>query len=318
MPTRPVSGIFLLVRMSNEDKMKVCTVIHNPGAGNEKYTKDQLVMRIQNLGFDCRYSSTKKKGWKEIDSDTDFLIIAGGDGTIRKVVKKILDRKILKRRFPLALLPIGTANNISKSLGISGEPEDLVKSWHKKNIKRVDIGFIEGLEEANFFIEALGYGIFPLLMEKMKQKDDKLFLSLDTEINYSLQLLHDIINSYEPEDLQLEVDGVDRSGKYLLAEIMNIRSIGPNLVMAPDANAGDGEFDIVLIAENEKEKLAAYVLNKLKGVEEPFDFETIKGNSIRMHAINTHLHVDDELIWIDEPAEIRIEVFEGILSVFVP
>lgn len=298
--------------------MKVSTLIHNPGAGNEKYTKEQLVSRIQNLGYDCRYSSTKKKGWKDIDSDTDFLIIAGGDGTVRKVVKKLLDRKILKRRLPLALLPIGTANNISKSLGIAGEPEDLANSWNRNNLKRVDVGFIEGLEESNFFIEALGFGVFPQLMETMKEKDDKLFLSLDTEINYSLQLLHDIINSYAPEELQLEVDGVDRSGKYVLAEIMNIRSIGPNLAMAPDADPGDGLFEIVLVNESEKEKLATYVLNKLKGLDEPFGFNTIRGKSIRLKANHTHLHIDDELVWIDDPAEVRIEVFEGILGVFVP
>ena len=65
--------------------MKLSTLIHNPGAGAEKYSKEQLVSRIESLGFECRYSSTKKKGWKEVESDTDFVIIAGGDGTVRKV-----------------------------------------------------------------------------------------------------------------------------------------------------------------------------------------------------------------------------------------
>src|SRR5688572_1996720 len=62
-------------------KMKVSTLIHNPGAGAEKYTKEQLTSRIESLGYECRYSSTKNKGWKDIDPDTDFVIIAGGDGT---------------------------------------------------------------------------------------------------------------------------------------------------------------------------------------------------------------------------------------------
>lgn len=298
--------------------MKVCTLIHNPGAGDEKYTKDQLVTRIHALGYDCRYSSTNKKGWKDIDPDTDFVIIAGGDGTIRKVVKKLLDKKILKKRFPLALIPLGTANNISKTLGISGEPEGLANSWNKRNLKGIDVGLIIGLDKPNFFIEGLGFGIFPLLMETMKEKDDKLFLSLDTEINYSLQVLHDIILTYQLQDLQLEVDGVDHSGKYLLAEIMNTRSIGPNLVLAPDANPGDGELEVVLVKENQKEDLANYVLNKLKGIDDPFVFNSIKARSIRLQANNTHIHIDDELIWIDDPAEIKIEVLEGLLKVFVP
>ena len=298
--------------------MKVSTLIHNPGAGDEKYTKAQLVSKIEALGFECRYSSTKNKDWKNIDPDTDFVIIAGGDGTIRKVVRKLLDKKILKKRFPLALLPLGTANNISKTLGITGEPEVLADSWNKKNLKGIDVGFILGLDKPNFFIEGLGYGIFPLLMETMREKDDKLFLSLDTEINYSLQILHDIILTYQLQDLQLEIDGVDHSGKYLLAEIMNIQSIGPNLVLAPDANPGDGELEVILVKENQRKDLANYVLNKLKGIDDSFVFNSIKARSIRLQANNTHIHIDDELIWIDEPAEIKIELLEGLLKVFVP
>ena len=298
--------------------MKVSTLIHNPGAGAEKYSKEQLISRIESLGYECRYSSTKKKGWKDFDSETDFLIIAGGDGTIRKVVKKLLDRKILRKRYPLALLPMGTANNISKSLGISGEPEDLAHSWKKERIKKIDVGFVEGLSDPAFFIEGLGYGMFPLLMETMKEKDDKLFLSLDTEINYSLQILHDLILSYKTENLQLEIDGVDYSGKYLMAEIMNIRSVGPNLLIAPDANPADGQLEVVLVTEGQREDLANYVLNKLKGIEDPFVFNSIKATTIRLQADNTHIHIDDELIWIEEPAQIKIEVFEGILNVFVP
>ena len=298
--------------------MKVSTLIHNPGAGAEKYTKEQLTSRIESLGYECRYSSTKKKGWKNIDPDTDFIIIAGGDGTIRKVVKKLLDRKILQKRFPLALLPLGTANNISKSLGIRGEPEDLAHSWKKESIRKIDVGSVEGLSDVTFFIEGLGYGIFPLLMETMKEKDEKLFLSLDTEINYSLQILHDLILSYQTENLQLEINGVDHSGKYLLAEIMNIRSVGPNLFLAPDANPADGQLEVVLVGEDQREGLANYVLNKLKGIEDPFVFNAIKATTVRLQADKSHLHVDDELIWIDDAAQIKINVFEGILHVFVP
>lgn len=298
--------------------MKVSTLIHNPGAGAEKYTKEQLVSRIEGLGYECRYSSTKKKGWKDIDSETDFVIIAGGDGTIRKVVKKLLDRKILRKRFPLALLPIGTANNISKSLGISGEPEDLAHSWKKESIKKIDVGFVEGLSDPTFFIEGLGYGIFPMLMKTMKEKDEKLFLSLDTEINYSLQILHDLILSYKTETLQLEIDGVDHSGKYLMAEIMNIRSVGPNLLIAPDADPAYGQLEVVLVKEDQRKDLSNYVIDKLKGIEDPFVFNSIKATRIRLQAGNTHIHVDDELTWIEDPAKIKIEVIEGILNIFVP
>jgi diacylglycerol kinase (ATP) len=298
--------------------MKVATLIHNPGAGAEKYNKDQLVSIIERLGFECRYSSTKKKGWKVIQSDTDFVVIAGGDGTVRKVVKKLLNRKILYKRFPLALLPMGTANNISNTLGITGEPEELAKTWNDKNFKKFDVGFIEGLSEPDFFLEGFGYGIFPLLMGKMKEKENESFLSLEMEIKYSLQVLYDTIFSYEAQNLQLEVNGVDHSGKYLLAEIMNIRSVGPKLLLAPDADPGDGELEVVLVPESQKEEFANYVLNKLNGIENPFVFKTIKAKTVRMHCDGIHVHIDDQLIRIDDALEIKIHVFDGLLKFFVP
>ena len=127
-----------------------------------------------------------------------------------------------------------------------------------------------------------------------------------------------MILSYEPQELQLEIDGVDRSGKYLLAEIMNIKSVGPNLQLAPDADPGDGKFEVILVTENQKEEFANSIMNKLKGVEDLFVPQSIPGSSIRLQADNTHIHIDDELIWIHDPAVIKIDVYEGLLKIFVP
>lgn len=103
-----------------------------------------------------------------------------------------------------------------------------------------------------------------------------------------------------------------------MAEIMNVRSIGPNLLIAPTADPGDGQLEVVLVTEKQREKLTSYVLNKLKGIEKTFDFDVVKGRSIRIRATNSHVHIDDELLWIDDPAEIKIEVFDGLLKVFEP
>jgi diacylglycerol kinase family enzyme len=298
--------------------MKVSTLIHNPGAGAEKYNKEELITAMEKLQLKCRYSSTQRQGWKQIDKDTDFVIVAGGDGTVRRVAKRLLNKKILRKRFPIALLPMGTANNISKTLGIAGGPMELAKSWQEKNIKKFDVGFIEGIEDTNFFLEGFGYGTFPLLMKKMKKSDEDSFTSLDDEIKYSLKVLYETIISYEPQYLQLEVDGIDHSGNYLLAEIMNIRSIGPNLLLAPEADPGDGLLEVVLVPESQRNEFGTYVLNKLDDVENPFVFNAIKARSIRMRCEGNHIHVDDQLMELDKPIEIRIELFDGVLKFFVP
>ncbi|MEO8627522.1 MAG: hypothetical protein ABI612_05390 [Betaproteobacteria bacterium] len=51
------------------------------------------------------------------------------------------------------------------------------------------------------------------------------------------------------------LDGNDISGVYIMFQAMNIQRVGPNLFIAPDADPGDGLFDVVLLAEDERAKL---------------------------------------------------------------
>ncbi len=111
---------------------------------------------------------------------------------------------------------------------------------------------------------------------------------------------------------------VDHSGKFLLAEIMNTRLIGPNLFLSPHGDPGDGLFEIILIPENDKEKLASYISDKLKGIEVPYNFEQVKAKNISISWEGVHVHVDDEMIKIDKNQEIEIELREGLLEFLVP
>ena len=82
---------YVFVELCIEElNMQTVKLIHNPTAGDEEHNKEHLVAQIEKAGFECRYSSTKKSGWKEIEEDIDILAVAGGDGTVRKVVKNIL------------------------------------------------------------------------------------------------------------------------------------------------------------------------------------------------------------------------------------
>src|SRR5262245_38315558 len=132
--------------------MKSANVLHNPKAGEGEYTKKKLLKLIENSGFKCSYSSTKKKGWEKVQpADADLIILAGGDGTVRAVAGELLTSKI-----PIGLIPLGTANNIANSLGIKGDAASIVDSWAHRNIKKFDVGRIYGLKKAGFFLEGFG------------------------------------------------------------------------------------------------------------------------------------------------------------------
>ena len=291
--------------------MNIVKLIHNPSAGDEEHTGDHLVQHITNAGFECRYSSTNEEEWKDIESDIDFIAIAGGDGTVRKVVKRILKKNL--QQLPFTVLALGTANNIAKTFDIDNDTKKTVNGWKQASVKSIDIGAIENVPDENFFLEGIGFGIFPYLMKEMK-KADTVFASPEEELQAALKKLHNILLEYEPRQCHLEVDGTDHSGKFFMVEVMNIRSIGPNMMLAPQADPGDGELEIVLIPEAHKQKFSEFLIHRIAGGEDNFQFHTLKGKKIQIRWSGIRLHVDDKMLKMEKEAEIKIEVREKALK----
>lgn len=298
---------------------KKATVLHNPGAGEGETSKTELLKKIESAGFECSYSSTKEFRWANIEtSETDFLVLAGGDGTVRKVAEELLARKVIEKKLPLALLPIGTANNIAKTLGITGDPDDIISGWSKAAIKGFDVGIIEGLDEPSFFLESFGFGLFPKLMMEMKKQKKNAITDAKERIRAAWELLLQLILEKPVKKCRLRLDDIDCSGEFLLLEVMNIRSIGPNLHLAPDSDPGDGQFDVVFISEKQRELLADYVQHKLDGRDVPFDFPVLKADRLEVEWDGKHAHVDDEHYKLEKPSSIKIELRKGLLEFFVP
>jgi len=213
---------------------------------------------------------------------------------------------------------LGTANNIAQTLDIGGSTEKIIQSWHHAHIKAFDVGRIRNLPKVEFFLESLGYGMFPFLIKKMKKVEKKENQTPGEEMKTALEVLYEIIFSYEPKQCHLIIDGADHSGKFLMTEIMNTNLIGPNLFLSPHGDPGDGEFEVIMIPEEDKDKLAAYISAKLKGVDVPYTFHQFKAKEITIKWEGTHMHVDDEIIKIDKDVEIEIELRKGLLEFMVP
>lgn len=268
---------------------------------------------IEGKGVICDYADVKSDNWS-ISHEIDFVVVAGGDGTVKKTLKKLLERRLIDKRFPMAILPLGTANNLSRSLNLELNTEKAITRWLKPKLKKFDVGRIYGIAKHDFFLEGMGYGIFPCLIHKMKTADKSLSDDPEKRLEAALKTIKKIIPEYKPVYAHVVIDGKDHSGEYLMIEIMNIPSIGPNLMLAPDADISDGLFEIILVPESKRKKLASYVENKLKGKETPVNLNIIKGRKIYIKWEGTDGHIDDKLIRIKEHPELKIENHQGLLE----
>jgi diacylglycerol kinase family enzyme len=298
--------------------MKKAHILHNPNAGSQEKSKKDLMALLQRHGFDCGYSSTKKIIWKNFDEDPDFLVVAGGDGTVRKVAVNLLQKERFRKNIPILLLPLGTANNVAKSLGINnGDVENLEAVLESGKHKRYDVGRVSGLKKGTIFLESMGFGVFPELMKAMKETPERKEATPEQSIEAALEVLHHIITTLPAQPYTVKIDGVTHFENYLLVEVMNTPSFGPNLNLSHDSDPGDGLFELVMVPERQREEFASYVSYKISGSEKTFEPVRFRGKNISIVGGPGPVHVDDELLELKKMKKIRIQAEPGMMDFFV-
>ena len=269
--------------------MKI-TLVHNPTAGSGQETQD-LVRLITDAGHEVRHRSSEK-GWERLlQEPTDLVVAAGGDGTVRKVALAAADRAL-----PFATIPIGTANNIAKTLGVRGDARELVETWSTspRSEQPFDIGQVAAPWGRERFVEGVGGGLVADLVSRGDEIAADATL-LGRETDRALHLLSELVREAPLHHWQITADGVDLSGDYLAVEVLNVRFVGPNLPLAPEADPSDGLLDIVLVGDAERASLLAYAENRLNlasGQLPPL--RVTQARAVEMVApAGVRLHLDD-------------------------
>ncbi len=277
-------------------------LIHNPEAGDEMLSGDELGALIRDAGHEVIYQSIKEGDYKSaLQESVDLVAVAGGDGTVRKVAMRLIERKV-----PITVLPMGTANNISKTLGIEGEPHDSIRGWASARRMKFSVGLAKGPWGKIHFLEGVGVGLFTTVMSILDSERQKEMDGLETaeeKMNHALRVLNETLSAYEPHQVKLVLDGEDYSGKYLLLEAMNSKSIGPNLFLAPDADPTDEYLDFVFISEDEREVFADYLSSRLQDKEHPPSWTVKKGRRLQVEWQGVEIRIDD-LLWPNDAGSI--------------
>jgi diacylglycerol kinase family enzyme len=249
-----------------------------------------------------------------ISDPNDLLLVAGGDGTVRKAVREVLHTKLLKASQSIVILPMGTANNISKTLQQSMDVKEIISKLRELEDKEYDVGRLFGVKKQDFFLESFGFGVFPLLMKEMSKFDKAQFATPQASIKKALQLLKTIVKNYKPEASQIEIDGRKHEGRFLMAEVMNASSIGPNLKISPLSDPGDGYLEVVLIPESQRAKLLAYIEARLKNKKLETRFNTIKGTKVSFECKDENIHADDKVVDLKKDRKVQIHLKKGLVK----
>lgn len=298
--------------------MKI-TLMYNPKAGGENLNVDKLVKGLSSRGAEVRFQNTKEDNYElALEEKADFILIAGGDGTVEK-----LARKLVYKNIPIAILPVGSANNIASSLDVEATLDGIFESWHSKDFQKFSVGMVEVEQSKSYFFESVGWGLFSEVLHKSKNEKKNQDSSsqhkgkVESGLGQLSQCLEDLQASY----YEIFIDGKDYSDDYLWVEIMNTQSMGPQLQLAPEAKHDDDFLDVVLVKKGDLDILKKFIEvgNHRK---EPNFFNTVKSRHIKVKT-SVKPHFDDEIpekkFWLGKWIDIRLfSRFFWVINAYSP
>jgi|SRR5713226_3348154 len=268
------------------------TLIYNPNAGSdEQPSGHELIRLVQTAGHTVVRHISNDDNWNNaLDDPGDIVVVAGGDGTVGRVAKNLIGKAAA-----IAVLPLGTANNIATTLGIVNRPlEELIAEWAAARRVQFDVGEAKGPWGSTCFIEGFGIGLFTETMSQLHARDDLAHLD-DTQVKITsvLHLLKERLRNYPAKNLKVTLDGRDVSGAYVLLEALHIKYVGPNLHLAPEADPSDGVLDIVFVSEGEKEQLGKYLSDSTATKLVQPGWTIRRGEHLQIQWDGFLVHIDD-------------------------
>jgi diacylglycerol kinase (ATP) len=293
------------------------TVIHNPDAGEDTVTAAALLAELRVAGHRTVYASTKDPGWEAaVQEAGDVVLAAGGDGTIGKVA-----RLLMGSAARLALVPLGTANNIAMSLGVVGPWQNIVSGIGYLREQPLDVGVAEGPWGVRIFLEGLGFGLIPEIMALADHDHDEVARNVGAEVELvrDLTRAQAVVCCFMPQACRLLIDGAALEADALLVAVMNLCAVGPRFVLAPDARPADDVLHVVVARADDRPALERYVESRLEGVPVPLRLEARTARVVEVEWPAAVAHVDD-LLWRGDPGGIRVRATtrSGALRVLVP
>lgn len=220
--------------------MKKIKLIYNPYSGVNIIIKslDNIFKIYQQHGYmvvPFRMGEDAPLGDAFWDIDEyEYLLLAGGDGTINNIVNTI---KSLGVDLPVAILPTGTANDFALCLGM---PKDITKACEQiinSQVREVDLGKVND----KYFVNVASMGLFT----EVSQKTNVNMKNTIGKLAYYFSGLSEI-PKFKKLNISIDSEEFSFNDHSLIVFVFNGRSAG-NLNIAYKSKVDDGLLDVVIV-----------------------------------------------------------------------
>lgn len=241
--------------------MKKIKLIYNSGAGQSKfrYFLDTIIEKFMQNGIEVSVFRAGKKTnlyeyLKDVDNEDCYgIVVAGGDGTINRVVNIIMQNNI---KTPLGIIPAGTSNDFARHIKMPANFSECIDKILTGNVQQVDVG----LANNKYFINVCSAGLFT----NASQKADKNLKNVIGKLSYFITAAEQLIK-FRPFNVKIETEKDIIIEKINLFLVFNGSSVGGIDMFTNDSSIQDGLLDVFVLKNWKFYQVPSIVYNILKG-----------------------------------------------------
>lgn len=209
----------------------------NPNARSGEQDLSNITAALEELGPVVAPKSLGREAVRRAIAhharSVDRIVVGGGDGSLHAALPAVLETGR-----PLGVLPLGTANDFARSLGIP-DVTSAIEVILAGRTQLVDVGVVNGIH----FLNAVGIGLGPDINRDLDKESKSSF-------GVFAYLLHGLRNLKENRGIHavIDCDGSISVVRSLQITIANGVHYGGGMTISKDARLDDGFLDVLSIA----------------------------------------------------------------------
>lgn len=244
----------------------------------------------------------------------NYVIAAGGDGTVNETINGILKAKAEGIHPPVfGVIPIGSGNDFAFGANIPVGIEESCALLASLPRKWIDLGKISGGKQADglYFGNGVGIGfdaVVGFLAAKMK---------LTGMLSYLVAALKTIFIYYKSPSVELTMDDQTLTLNPLMISIMNGRRMGGGFMMTPKSKIDDGAFSLCVVRNVPQIAMFGLIAKFMKAthVDDP-NVSMLQAKKITARALKGTLPIHADGVTVcEEGQEVTIELIPGGLEI---
>lgn len=240
---------------------------------------------------------------RRVRDEVGAVILAGGDGTLNAAAPALRDTGL-----PLGILPLGTANDLARTLGVPLDAEAAAQVILDGHIRRLDLGCVNGHLFFNVASLGLSVDITQRLTRVMKRRWGRLAYPLAAAA---------VVLSARRFSAVIRANGADTPVKSMQVAVGNGLYYGGGMRVAEDATIDDQQLDVYSLEPRTRWRLLWMARAFRDGEHQALDeVRTLRCRSLEVITRRRrHVSADGEIV-TRTPA--RFTLLPRAIQVFAP